>query len=73
MSGLSAELAREMTTPFDFVTVACFFGLIIAFVVFAKRDTRTLIHLLIPGVAFAIANRLGNEGLTLLALVLIIA
>jgi len=47
--------------------------LITAFGAFTERDTRTLIHLLIAGVAFAIDNRLGNKGLTVLALVSIIA
>ena len=63
----------EMTTPFDFLTVACFFGLVVAFVVRTERDTRTLLHLLISAAAFAIANQVGNKGLTLLALVLIVA
>ncbi|MGO8911606.1 MAG: XrtV sorting system accessory protein [Bradyrhizobium sp.] len=62
-----------MVTPFDFLTVACFFGLIVAFVAWTGRDTRTLLHLLISAAAFAIANQVGNRGLTLLALVLIFA
>ena len=31
-----------METAFDFLTVACFAGLVIAYIKFAKRDSRTL-------------------------------
>ena len=62
-----------MTTAFDFLTVACFLGLIAAFALYTERDTRTLIHMLISAVAFAIANQVGNEGFTLLALGLVVA
>lgn len=62
-----------MITPFDYLTVACFFCLIGAFVLWTAHDTRTLMHLLISGVSFAIANQVGNNGLTLFALVLIVA
>jgi hypothetical protein len=62
-----------METAFDFLTVACFAGLVIAYFQFTERDSRTLMHLMIPGAAFAIANQMGNAGLSLFALVLIIA
>jgi hypothetical protein len=48
-----------METAFDILTVACFAGLVIAYFQFSKRDTRTLIHLMISGAAFAIANQMG--------------
>ena len=31
-----------MTTAFDFLTVACFLGLVAAFALYTERDTRTL-------------------------------
>jgi len=62
-----------METAFDFLTVACFAGLVIVFFQFTKRDTRTLMQLMIAGAAFAIANQLGNAGLPIFALILIVA
>jgi hypothetical protein len=62
-----------MITPFDYLTIACFCGLVAAFFVWTERDTRTLLHMIIAAVAFAIANQVGNAGLTLFALVLIVA
>jgi hypothetical protein len=61
-----------MTTVFDYLTVACFLCLIGAFFLFTAQDTRTLLHFLISAVTFAIANQLGNNGLTLFAVALII-
>jgi hypothetical protein len=62
-----------MSTAFDFLTVGCFFGLVIAFFQLTRRDTHTLLRLMIPAVAFAIANQIGNAGLTVFALVLLFA
>jgi predicted branched-subunit amino acid permease len=62
-----------MQTAFDFLTVACFAGLVIVYFQFTKRDTRTLMHLLISAAAFAIANQMGNTGLPIFALILIVA
>jgi len=62
-----------MITLFDYLTIACFFGLVGAFFFLTHREPRTLIRLIISGLAFAIANQIGNSGLTLLALVLIVA
>jgi hypothetical protein len=59
-----------MITVFDYLTVACFAGLVIAFFQFTDRNTRVLMHLMISAAAFAIANQVGNAGLTLFALVL---
>ena len=61
----------EMTTLFDFLTVGCFIGLVIGFFQLTERDLRTLLHLLLSGIAFAIANQVGNAGSNLLAFVLI--
>ena len=62
-----------METAFDILTIACFAGLVIGYFQFTKRDTRTLMHLMISGAAFAIANQVGNAGLPIFALILIVA
>jgi hypothetical protein len=59
-------------TAFDYLTVACFVCLVVAFFLWTAHDTRTLLHLMISGVAFAIADQVGNNGLTLFALALIV-
>jgi hypothetical protein len=62
-----------MATFFDVVTVTCFAGLALAFFQFTDRETRTLLQLLVPALALAVANQLGNGGATFLALLLILA
>lgn len=62
-----------MATFFDVVTVTCFAALVIAFFQFTDRETRTLLHFIVAGVVFAVANQVGNAGSTILALVLIAA
>ena len=62
-----------MSTFFDVVTVTCFVGLVIAFFKFTDRETRTLVHFILAGVVFAVANQVGNNGSTVLALILILA
>ena len=62
-----------MATAFDYVTVACFLAMAGGFFILAARAPRTLLHLLLAGIAFAVANQVGNAGHTLLALILIIA
>ena len=62
-----------MSTFFDVVTVTCFIGLVIAFFQFTDRETRTLVHFIVAGVVFAVANQVGNAGSTILALILILA
>ena len=62
-----------METVFDFLTVACFAGLVIIYFQFTKRDARSLMQLMVSGATFAIANQAGNAGLTSLALILIVA
>jgi hypothetical protein len=62
-----------MITVFDFLAVACFCGLVIAFFQFTDRDVRSLLHLLVPGLAFALGNQIGNAGMPFLALVLMVA
>jgi hypothetical protein len=62
-----------MTTLFDVVTVTCFAALVLAFFQFTDRQARTLLHFVVAGVVFAVANQLGNAGSALLALTLILA
>jgi hypothetical protein len=62
-----------MVTLFDFATVACFLGLVGAFFLLTARRQRTLLHLLLSGIAFAVANQLGNAGYDLSGVILIIA
>ena len=62
-----------MTTFFDVITVTCFVALVIAFFQFTARDTRTLVHFILAGIVFAVANQVGNHGVTALALILILA
>lgn len=61
-----------MTTFFDVITVTCFAGLVIAFFQFTERDTRTLVHFVLAGIAFGVANQVGNRSLTALAVILIL-
>jgi hypothetical protein len=60
-------------TVFDYLTVACFLGLVMAFILWTEHDIRTLLHLLISAMAFAIADQVGNNGFSLFALPLIVA
>ena len=62
-----------MTTFFDVLTVTCFAGLVIAFFQFTDRSTKILIHFVIVGIVFAVANQVGNADETTLALVLVFA
>lgn len=62
-----------MATVFDYVTVACFLSMVGAFFILTAREPRTLLHLLVAGLSFAIANQVGNAGYTVLAIILIIA
>jgi hypothetical protein len=62
-----------MASIYDYVTVACFFGVVGAFVLLTERDPKTLAHLMVPAIAFAVANQLGNSGSSVLANLLITA
>ena len=62
-----------MTTFFDVVTVTCFVAMAIGFFQFTDRDMRTLAHLVLAGIVFAVANQVGNSGGTILALIMIVA
>jgi hypothetical protein len=60
-------------TLFDIATVACFVGLVAAFFLRADGDLRQLPHFLVCGVAFAVANQLGNKELPVLGAVVLAA
>lgn len=62
-----------METLFDYATVVCFLGMAGAFFMLTARQPRTLLHLLLAGIAFAVANQLGNADYALLGSILIIA
>jgi hypothetical protein len=64
---------RRMVTLFDIVTVACFAGLVFAFLFWTDRENRTLLHFVISGTVLAVANQIGNAGQTSFAFLLIIA
>jgi len=60
-------------TLFDFVTVACFFAMAGAFFILTEREPQTLLHMVLAGIAFAVANQLGNGGYAFFGSILIIA
>jgi hypothetical protein len=62
-----------VTTFFDFLTVALFAVMSIAFFLLTDRNSSTLVRLLLCGVAFAFANQIGNAGWIIVASILIIA
>ena len=62
-----------MVTLFDIVSVTSFIGLVVAFFFWTKRDNKTLLHFVISGAVFAIANQVGNAGQTIFASILLIA
>ena len=59
-------------TLFDFATVACFLAMAGAFFMLTARQPRTLLHLLLAGITFAVANQLGNTGYDFFGLILIV-
>jgi hypothetical protein len=65
-------LRAELLTLFDVVTVVCFFGAAVGFFLFTEREPRKLLHILLCGVLFAVANQLGNAGFMLFGLILIV-
>ena len=62
-----------MSTLFDYLTVACFFGIAGAYFTLTTREPKTLLQLLAAGIVFAVANQVGNAGFFLAGFALIIA
>jgi hypothetical protein len=60
-----------LTTIFDYLTIAGFLITALAFLLLTERDIRTLMRVLISGIVFAIANQVGNHGLTTLGIILV--
>ena len=62
-----------MVTVYDMVTVTCFACVVVTYFMFTKGGTKVLAHFMLPAAAFAIANQLGNAGMNVLAIILIVA
>ncbi|HVP97676.1 MAG TPA: hypothetical protein VMS87_00165 [Roseiarcus sp.] len=60
-----------MVTAYDVVTVTCFAGVVLTYFMFTDGGVKTLAHFMLPAVAFAFANKLGNDGKNVLAIALI--
>ena len=55
------------------IAVTSFAALVLGFFQFTDRETRTLIHFVLVGIVFAVANQVGNGGAPIWALILIAA
>ena len=65
--------ARQMITVYDAVTVVCFICIVLTYFLFTEGGTKLLAHFMLPALAFAIANQVGNAGMNVLAIILIVA
>jgi hypothetical protein len=63
----------EMITLYDFVTVTCFVCVVVTYFMFTGGGMKVLAHFMLPAAAFAIANQVGNAGMNVLAVILIVA
>ena len=63
----------KMQTVYDFVTVICFICMVLTYFMFTEGGMKVLAHFMLPAAAFAIANQVGNAGMNVLAVVLIVA
>jgi hypothetical protein len=52
-----------MGTVYDIVTVACFACVVATYFMFTEGGTKVLAHFMLPAVAFAMANQVGNVGI----------
>jgi hypothetical protein len=62
-----------MQTVYDFVTVICFICIVLTYFMFTEGGMKVLAHFMLPAAAFAIANQVGNAGMNVLAVILIVA
>lgn len=62
-----------MSTIYDVVTVLAFLAMAAFYFMRGNNDQRLLMHLLVSGVCFAVANQLGNRGHDLLGILLLAA
>jgi hypothetical protein len=75
-----ARLGNEMSTVYDFLTVAMFAILVGYFLFLTDRRPQLLMHFLVSAVVFAVADQVGdfasktgNVGMHALAVVLVVA
>jgi hypothetical protein len=52
-----------MSTVYDVVTVACFAWVVATYFFFTEGGMKVLAHFMLPAVAFALANQVGNAGI----------
>jgi hypothetical protein len=67
-----------MHTVYDFVTVICFVCIVLTYFMFTDGSMKVLAHFMLPAIAFAIANQVGNHAgtdtvMNGLAVILIVA
>ena len=59
-------------TIFDIISIVCFILLVAVFFLLTNRSHRTLLRFALAAVVFAVANQMGNRGLTIFAVILIL-
>ena len=62
-----------MVTLYDIVTVTCFACIVLTYFMLTEGGPKVLAHFMLPAAAFAIANQLGNRGMDMPAIILIVA
>jgi hypothetical protein len=67
-----------MATVYDFVTVISFVCIVVTYFMFTEGGVKVLAHFMLPAVAFAVANQVGNHAgndvpMNVLAVILIVA
>jgi hypothetical protein len=62
-----------MVTLYDIVTVTCFACIVLTYFMLTEGGPKVLAHFMLPAAAFAIANQLGNRGMDVPAIILIVA
>jgi hypothetical protein len=67
-----------MHSVYDFVTVTCFICIVLTYFLFTEGGMKILGHFMLPALALAIANQVGNHAgndalMNLLAVILIVA
>ena len=67
-----------MHSVYDFVTVTCFICIVLTYFLFTEGGMKILGHFMLPALAFAIANQVGNHAgndalMNVLAVILIVA
>ncbi|HTR14950.1 MAG TPA: hypothetical protein VMI72_17295 [Roseiarcus sp.] len=67
------QAGGQMVTVYDVVTVTCFACVVLTYFMFTEGGMKILAHFMLPAAAFAIANQLGNAGMNVLAIILIVA